>query len=356
MTDMMQTITRLLFIVLLLSLLAGCVETAVVQLPVTMSQPVGESGLEFVSVPANATPTPTPFQPLPPTPVYIPSNEIIPTSTPPTPEVEISLFNYGETEPQPILSQPTGQKNIILLGADARPGQNRFRTDTIVLLTINPQVGTVNLLSFPRDLYITIPGQGQNRINTAYFYGGIDLVKKTFQHNFGVTPDNYVVINFSSFKRIIDSLGGLDVNVSQKLSDYRSGYWVTIPQGVVHMDADTVLWYVRSRKTSNDFARNQRQQEVLMALFSKFISLNAIARAPEFYDLYKDNVITDLSLTDLIPLLPFAAKVASEPSRINNYFIGSGKVQSWVTPAGAMVLLPDMPKINNMIRKSQNLP
>lgn len=93
-----------------------------------------------------------------------------------------------------------------------------------------------------------------------------------------------------------------------------------------------------------------------MALFNKFISLNAIARAPEFYNLYKDNVITDLSLTDLIPMLPFAAKVATEPSRINNYFIGSGKVQSWVTPAGAMVLLPDMPKINNMIRKSQNLP
>ena len=353
---MMKLSYRLLLILLLATLLAGCIESSTLNMPIGMSGTGLGTGPGYVTVPPDATSTPTPFQPLPPTAVYIPSDEVFPTYTPEPDMVIGSEFSYGEKEPQQILSQPQGQLNILLLGADARPGQKRFRTDTIILLTINPQVGTVNLLSFPRDLYLTIPGQGSNRINTAYFYGGIELVMKTFQHNFGIRPDKYVIVNFSSFKRIIDSLYGLDVNVGTKLSDYRAGYYVTIPQGLIHMDADTVLWYVRSRKTSNDFARNRRQQEVLMALFNKFISMDAIKRAPEFYLLYKDNVITDLTLADIIPLLPFTATVASEPQRINNYFIGSGKVQSWITPGGAMVLLPNMPKVNNMIRKSQNIP
>ena len=348
----------LLLLLLLTTFLSACVGAAGFQMPVAVSRSGLNSGPEYLSVPPDATATPTPFQPLPPTAVFVPGDDSYPTSTPPPP-VELntdSVFNYGETAPQPILSQPPGQMNILLLGADARPGNKRFRTDTIILVTINPQVGSVNMTSFPRDLYINIPGVGMNRINTAYFYGQIPLVMKTFQHNFGVHPDHYIVINFSSFKRIIDSLGGLDVNVGQKLSDYRAGYYVTIPQGLVHMDADTVLWYVRSRKTSNDFSRNRRQQEILLAIFHKLISLDAIKRAPEFYNLYHENVMTDLTLTDLIPMLPFAAKVASEPSRINNYFIGSGKVTSWITPAGAMVLLPNQSKVQNIIRKSQNLP
>ena len=353
----MRNIYRSVLLLLLVTLLAGCVETSALQMPLAISQ-AGLAGEPVIlTVPPDATPSPTPFQPLPPTAMYIPGDEVSQVEATAAPDQVVpSEFNYGETEPQAVLSQPRGQINILLLGADARPGQRRFRTDTIILLTINPQLGKVNLLSFPRDLYITIPGQGQNRINTAYFYGKMDLVYKTFQHNFGVKPDHHVVVNFSSFKRIIDSFGGLDVNVGTKLQDYRAGYFVTIPQGQVHMDADTVLWYVRSRKTSNDFARNRRQQEVLMAIFHKMISLDAIKRAPEFYTLYKDNVMTDLTLGDVIPLLPLAAKVANDPSAIDNYFIGSGKVQSWITPGGAMVLLPNQAKVNNMIRKSQNIP
>lgn len=347
---------RYLLLIIIILLLAGCVSTSAMQVPLADSQSGLGSDPVYITVPPNATSTPTPFQPLPPTAVYIPSDEEIPTVEPPPQQTGQNLFNYGETEPQPILSQPPGQMNILLLGADARPGQNRFRTDTIILMTINPQVGTVNLTSFPRDLYITLPGEGQNRINTAYFFGRMPLVMKTFQYNFGIRPDHYVIINFSSFKRIIDSLGGLDVVVGEKLSDYRAGYWVTIRPGLVHMDADTVLWYVRSRKTTNDFARNRRQQEVLLAIFNKLVSMDAIKRAPEFYNLYKKNVKTDLTLADLIPLLPFATKVASDPSRIHNYFVGSGKVQSWITPGGAMVLLPNQAKINKIIRKSQNLP
>ena len=308
----------------------------------------------ILSVPG-ATATPTPFQPIPPTPVMAAADLLLPTDPVLAPSATPTMIPPESTpEQQEAISQPFGQVNILLLGVDARPWSRNFRTDTIILLTLNSELGRVNLTSFPRDLYITVPGYGLQRINTAYTYGKIPLLYDTFEFNFGVRPDHYVLINFKAFKQIIDSLDGLDVNVGQSLSDYRAGYWVTIPSGVVHMDADTVLWYVRSRKTTNDFARNRRQQEVLQALFDKLLSLNALRRVPELYDLYDDNVTTDITLIDLLTWLPLAANVA-ETRDINHYYINSKQVYDWITPGGAMVLLPDKGAVMQIIKKSQNL-
>ena len=255
------------------------------------------------------------------------------------------------------IEQLPGITNILLLGTDQRPWQKgkKYRTDTIILATLNKEAGTLTLTSFPRDLFIDIPGRGQDRINTAYVYGGIDLVLQTFKQNFGIKPDHYVIINFFNFKQFVDGLGGLDVNVSQAVSDYRNGYWTTIPKGVVNMDADTVLWYVRSRKTTNDFARNKRQQEVLQAIMEEVLTLQNIARVPELYDAYKGMVTTDMGLGDILPILPMIPKIAN-PDNVNHLFIGPKQVSDWITPAGAMVLLPDMAAIRKIIRKSQNLP
>jgi LCP family protein required for cell wall assembly len=264
------------------------------------------------------------------------------------------LDGYIESPP---LDQLPGQVNILLLGSDAR-GWSRtkrwFRTDTIILLTLNWELGTANLLSFPRDLFLNIPGHGQDRINTAYQYGGFDLLRETFKQNFGVNVDHYVIINFENFKRFVDELGGLEVNVEMPLEDYRNGYWTSIPAGKVYMDADTVLWYARSRKTSNDFARNKRQQEVLQAIVEEVLTLNNIRRAPELYDIYKESVTTDLEFKDILPMLPLAVKL-TDTSRISHYFISPKMTTSWITPAGAMVLLPNFDLIRKVIRKSQNL-
>jgi polyisoprenyl-teichoic acid--peptidoglycan teichoic acid transferase len=241
-----------------------------------------------------------------------------------------------------------------LLGSDRRKYGGGTRTDTIILVTINSELELVNITSFPRDLWVTIPGRGQDRINTAWTYGGKELLKQTFKHNFGVTVDRFVLVEFSSFKKIIDQLGGLTVIASQPLSDYRAGVWVSIPKGEVQMDADTVLWYARSRKTSNDLARNRRQQEILTALFHKLMSLNAIKRAPEFYDLYREGVKTDISLIDILAWLPMVSKIA-DTSNIYQYYINYNHVYDWVTPGGAMVLVPNQEAIMNVVRKSQNL-
>ncbi|HEX7976149.1 MAG TPA: LCP family protein, partial [Anaerolineales bacterium] len=305
-------------------------------------------------VPANATATPTPFQPLPPTPALFPTLTPLPTATslPPTPT---QIPPKVKAAQEPSLAQPARQMNILLLGSDKRPWDSNFRTDTIILATLNPDLGTVNLTSFPRDLWVTLPNYGQQRINTAWEFGGWNLLAKTFEYNFGVRPDHYVLLNFSSFKHIVDSLGGLDVDVKEPMSDYRAGVWTTFPAGMTHMDADDVLWYVRSRKTSNDFARNKRQHEVLEALFNKMLSLNAIQHAPEFYNIYKESVITDLGLSDLITWLPFGATLR-DTSHIKSYYIGPQQVYDWITPDGAMVLLPNQDAISDIIRQALNLP
>ena len=347
---------RSFYLLVFLSILAGCIGSMTAGGPAVAQAEtqVGESTptLDLYFAPSDATPTPTPFQPLPPTPVYLPTSTPAPTATPLPTATSTSVPQNNSPKGW---RTPEGQINILLLGSDARPWDVKFRTDTIILATINTQAGTVNLTSFPRDLFINIPGWGQNRINTAYQFGGIKLLSKTLAANFDIQVDHYVLINFSSFKRLVDSLGGLEVEIGQPLTDFRSGYgYVNISKGPVKMDADMVLWYVRSRKTTNDFARNRRQQEIIRALMEKFLSMDAITRAPEFYEIYKDSVTTDLTLGEMLPLLPIAANL-TDPAKLNQYYICPKQVYDWITPAGAMVLMPRPDEIRQVLRKSLNI-
>lgn len=309
----------------------------------------------FILAGPDATATPTPFQPLPPTPLPgMAEIQVTPTPTPnPTQVTPTQPAPALPTAPADLSDLPN-QLNVLLLGADRRPWDHQFRTDTIMLVTVNTKSGSVNILSFPRDLYVTIPGYGAGRINTAWTYGGYTLLRETFRHNFGVKVDYYVLIEFSSFKKIVDNLGGLQVAVGKPVSDYRAGYWVTIPAGVQKMDADDVLWYVRTRKTTNDIERNRRQQEVLMAIYHKLLSMDALSNAPEFFKLYKRSVRTDLTLVEVLRWLPVGAKIA-ESGNIRHLFLNYNHVYDWITPEGAMVLVPQHEMLMNMIRKSQNL-
>ncbi len=342
-------------------LVVGDLRTKAASLPQDKALEYSPAQSTYVLVQPNATSTPTPFQPLLPTAALKLAGTTLETSIPPTAALPTPAAPSPTVPPptaaltsEPLLEGLPSQVNILLLGSDQRPWDAGFRTDTIILLTLNSELGSVNITSFPRDLWVTLPGWGQSRINTAWTYGGYKMLHDTFKHNFGVEVDYHVLIDFSAFKKIVDSLGGLDVHVSEPVSDYRAGYWVTIPKGNVHMDADTVLWYVRTRKTTNDIARNRRQQEVLQALFEKFISIDAIRRAPELFDLYDNSVKTDIKPTDILAWLPFAAKII-ETRNIHPYFITYNHVYDWITPEGAMVLVPQKQALMQVIRKSQNL-
>jgi polyisoprenyl-teichoic acid--peptidoglycan teichoic acid transferase len=359
-------LTRIILLSLILVLtLAGC--AAPIPLGMAPIAPASQ-GISpiLVHAPANATLTPTPFLPVAPTPTYIPS--AFPTSTPvlavPTPTQAGSTFIAKTWDDYPgptiwpdieipgpvgLLPQPAGQVNILLLGSDQRKNEPGLRTDTIMLLTIHPD-GKATLTSFPRDLYVYIPGWTVQRINTAFGQGGFPRLQMTMEYNFGVKPDYYVMINFWSFTQVIDSLGGVNVQVGQTLTDQRDGHGqYTVRAGTVRMDGETALWYVRSRYTSSDFDRTRRQQEVIRAIFVKLLSLDTITRAPQLFDVYKKNVNTNLTFDAISPLLPLALKI-SDTGSMNQYFIGPSQVIPWRNTTGAQVLLPIRQSILEIMR------
>ena len=338
---------KLPFILLvLLGLISACNFPVGAPAAVSMSQ-------DFLFVPVNATATATPFQPLPPTAVFLPTATPIPPTPTPKP--------VGQYESEPgttragLIPQPKGQINVLLLGSDQRRGWGGFRTDVILLLTINPADNSVNLTSFPRDLYVQIPGYQASRINTAFAKGGFETIADTFEYNLGVRPDYYALINFWSFVEVVNSLGGIDVYASQPLSEYTANGWFNIPAGLNHMDGDTALYYSRSRYSTSDFDRNRRQQEVITAIVDKMMNLYTIAKIPELYRIYSDNVTTNIKLRDVIPLIPVAARIKST-DKIQHYYIGPPQVSSWRTPTGAAVLLPKKDAVMEVMRKALNSP
>lgn len=307
---------------------------------------------------ADATATTTPFQPQAQTPTS--DHPIFPTATltvTPKPRLaDASDLSPAFPPPAPIIPQPKDQINILLLGSDQRPYEGGFRTDALLLVTINQKTKGVSLTSFPRDLYVYIPGRGMDRINAAQVYGGFALTADTFEYNFGVRPDHYALINFNGFQALIDTLGGIDVQVAKTLTDERTGYgYYTINPGIVHMNGVTALWYVRARYTTNDFDRTRRQQEVIQGIFNRLLNFDLVSKVPSLYEQFKGTIRSDMSIDEMLRLIPVASEVA-KGNNITRYAIGPAQVNSWIASDGAHVLLPIDSAIRTILRKALNAP
>ena len=298
-----------------------------------------------------ATATSTPFQPAaitatPNQPVS--TGTLKPTKEEPTPT--------PTEEAIPTVDVPKGVVSILILGSDWRPGMGS-RTDVMLLLILDPSTGGASLVSFPRDLYVFIPGVGQQRINTAQAFGDFPLTQQTFQINFGFTPDHYIMTTFQGFKGIIDSLGGIYVEASRNLTDTCDlpqgvdGYCSAGP-GTVWMNGETALWYARSRYSTNDFDRTRRSQEVIVAIFKRLMSLDALARAPELYNQYRNSVETNIDLSTAVDLARMAPGLFSNPDRIRRYAIGPSEVWSYITDQGAQVLIPNIEAIHPILTEA----
>jgi LCP family protein required for cell wall assembly len=298
----------------------------------------------------NADPTPTPFQP---------EDFGYVAQTTPEPIVSSSELEGTPSPTQRSFQKPEGQVNILLLGSDLRANDGGFRTDTIIWVSLNPKDGFVSAISFPRDLYVQIPGYGENRINTAFGRGGFDLLADTMEINFGVRPDNYVLIHMDGFTSVINDLGGINVEAEQNLTDTcarwinQSG-WCSVGPGSVHMNADVALWYVRSRYSTNDVDRARRAQEVVKAIFKRLMSLDVILKVPDLYNAYTSYVQTDVELGKVISLLPLAKSIY-EQGDIRNYVVGFDMAYSWITTAGANVLVPDKALIQELMIEALEL-
>lgn len=163
-----------------------------------------------------------------------------------------------------------GVLNILLVGGDARKGDKTFRSDTMMLVSIDTNHDKIKLSSFLRDSYVKIPEHRKTKLNAACSYGGIELVQDTLEYNFKIKIDNYVFVDFEAFEKIIDVLGGVDVSVSKRETRYLSSIGYNIPSGnSVHLNGKNALMFCRIRKLDSDFKRTERQRMVMSALKKK---------------------------------------------------------------------------------------
>lgn len=250
-----------------------------------------------------------------------------------------------------------GRVTVLLLGVDERAQETGpWRTDTMMLLTLDPASRQAGILSIPRDLWVPIPGHRDGRINTAHFLGdlydyeggGPGLAVDTVEYNFGVPIDYYVRINFQAFVTLVDQIGGIDVYVEETIDDplypdHAYGYDpLYIEAGWQHFDGEMALKYARTRHTSNDFDRARRQQQVMMAILDRVTSLDMLPQlartAPELYATVHSSVNTDLALDQILALGNLATLV--DRDMIRAVVIDQTCTQPWVTPDGAQVLVP----------------
>lgn len=263
---------------------------------------------------------------------------------------------------------------ILLMGIDLRPQEADIpRTDSMILLRLDPESGEVGMLSFPRDLFVTIPNYGDgeylDRINMPYRLGelhdypggGPALAKQAIRRNFGIQVDRYVTMDFNGFRRIIDEIGGIEIDVPDELVDYNYPtedfgiMTVRFEEGPQVMDGERALIYARTRKSTSDFARAERQQQVILAVRDKVLSLDIIpsltpGRIANLAATVNESVATDLSVDEVFALIQAVQNV--ETRDINRAVIDSSLIIEYRTYTGAEVLLPRWNRILPLVEET----
>ena len=252
----------------------------------------------------------------------------------------------------------SNQIKILLLGSDLRPDDGGFRTDAIMMVVLDPELKQINIVSFPRDLWVNTPSLWEMKINQVFQLGGFDAMAGMFEDNFGVRPDYYVMTNFSGFTQFIDNRGGIEVNAASDFSDrcdlpiQDANGDCYIQQGVIHMDGPTALWYVRARTSSNDLDRNRREQEVLFAIAKKVISFQSITQLSSMKDEISEYVETNMTIEQAVKLMPFVGMVLNQPDKINQIAIGEDQAYPSWSWDGMWILMPDLDAIQNLLREA----
>ena len=258
---------------------------------------------------------------------------------------------------------------VLLLGIDERRQETGpFRTDTMLVLTVDPAAKTAGILSIPRDLWVQIPTMDtEGKINTAHFLGdaydypggGPALAMETVKQALGIPVDYYVRFNFDSFEKVIDAIGGVDLCVAETIDDplYPAfdnyGYDpLHIDQGCQNMAGALALKYARTRHTGTDFDRAKRQQQVILAVRDKVTKQNLLpqlaAQAPAVLDDLQKSVQTNLSLDQMIQLAKLATQI--DPQDIKQATINENMVVAYNTPTNPPqnVLVPIRDKIREL--------
>ncbi|MEW6228668.1 MAG: LCP family protein [Bacillota bacterium] len=198
--------------------------------------------------------------------------------------------------------------NVLILGTDrtydygGEPMEGPARADVIMLASFNPRSNTTHLISIPRDTRARIPGHGINKVNASHTYGGQDLTRRTIQDLLGIPIDRYAEVDFQAFVRIIDAIGGVEIDVDKDMQyeDRAGNLKVDIRKGRQVLDGTKALEYVRYRADAlGDISRVRRQQILLKGLAQEAIRPGNLYKAPEIAGLLKEYVKTDMSQRDM---------------------------------------------------------
>jgi LCP family protein required for cell wall assembly len=237
--------------------------------------------------------------------------------------------------------------NILILGIDARPEEgNLGRSDTMILTTIIPSRPYVGALSIPRDLWVTVPGYGENRINTAHFYAesehpgyGPVAAMDTVRVIFGANINYYIRLRFDGIQYLVDAIGGLDIDLTGPISGYTSGKH--------HFTGQQALAFIRDRTGSDDFFRMEHAQLFIKSLFRQILKPSAWLHIPAILFELPKTVDTDIPIWQW-PRLGLAF-VRTGPNGIDSRTINRDMVTPFTTTGGAMVLSPNWQKINPLL-------
>ena len=232
--------------------------------------------------------------------------------------------------------------NVLVVGLDNVEGGSR--TDAIALAIFDAENKALRIASIPRDSRVYIPGRSWDKINHAYVYGGINLLRETLVNLTGMPVDYFVKVNYKSFPRIVDILGGVDIYVEKRLhyNDYSGKLFINIPAGQQHMDGKTALGYVRFRHDPlGDIGRVKRQQKFIDIMMKKIRTPAILPKLPAIFTEIYDSIDTDLAPLEALKLVQFATSLS--PDRIKMFMApgrtGSSKnISYWILDNNAFSL------------------
>lgn len=258
--------------------------------------------------------------------------------------------------------------NVLLLGTDARPGEADVpRTDTLILLTLNPQRKSVGLLSLPRDLWVPVPQYGyEAKLNTVYGIGetygykggGAQLAMDTVSSFVGQPVQYYARVNFQGFVELIDLIGGIDVAVPTTIYDdqYPTDNYLTelfyLEAGIQHLDGETALKYVRTRNIDDDYGRAGRQQAVIRAVLDKAVGTDILTRLlpnlPRLLITMRNTIDTDMPMALQLQLANYLRSQSTRP-QVRQLVLDNRFGIETYTDEGAWILLPDRTLVRNAL-------
>ncbi len=218
-----------------------------------------------------------------------------------------SLFEEKPVAKKTVMMASGDKTVVMLMGVDEREG-DVGRSDTLMIATLDPKKKKAAILSIPRDTRVKIQGHGFDKINAAYAYGGYKLTQSTVENLLGVEMEHYVLINVNAFTKIIDAIGGVDLNVEKRMYyedpwDDNGGLVIDLYPGQQHMDGKTAITYVRYRDEEGDIGRIARQQKFMQAVMDKLTSPAIIPRIPAIIGEVVDCIDTDLSVKQMIEFM-----------------------------------------------------